>query len=144
MAERCTGHCCRAFTLNLSPDEIVRALWALLTSDDNAFYDDEGELRHVTWRDFEQIALMVVPLGRLMVPPGVTWFPQGEPPFWFYTCRNLLPSGDCGVYETRPSMCSQFPYADRGHVCPYDACTARFDPPVEVGEVHKKEAADAA
>lgn len=37
-----------------------------------------------------------------------------------YRCKNVLPNGDCGIYETRPGMCSGFPY---GRDCQYAACT---------------------
>src|SRR6185369_5339410 len=43
-----------------------------------------------------------------------------DQPRWWYSCRNLLPSGDCGIYSSRPQMCRAYPY-DEG--CQYAACT---------------------
>ena len=39
----------------------------------------------------------------------------------YYRCKNLLANGDCGVYETRPKMCSEYPY---GGTCDYKECTS--------------------
>lgn len=42
----------------------------------------------------------------------------------FYTCKNLLTNGDCGIYETRPKMCREYPHYGRaGALCRYSTCT---------------------
>jgi Fe-S-cluster containining protein len=30
----------------------------------------------------------------------------------YYTCKNLSPAGDCVVYESRPTMCRDYPYGN--------------------------------
>lgn len=39
-----------------------------------------------------------------------------------YSCKNQLPSGDCGIYETRPHMCRHYP---NGRRCEYVMCGSR-------------------
>lgn len=122
--DRCTGHCCRAFVLPVSPDERWRDLWAWLQrgedGDGGQWFDDEGE-RHLPHGEIAQIASMVVPLGRFPYPPGVAHNqrPDGDEPVWWYTCSNLRPDGNCGIYATRPDMCRDYPY---GRVCQYTDC----------------------
>lgn len=89
---RCTGHCCKRFTLPYDPDELV---------------DKKAIIR-----DGEQISGMAVHLESN---------DQGH----FYTCLNLQPGGDCGVYEARPRMCRNFPY---GKACPFPDCTMTVQP----------------
>jgi Fe-S-cluster containining protein len=99
---RCTGHCCRCFPLPYGPEELQ---------------EKKGSAE-----DGEQIAAMVVYVG---LRHTSTESNEGVPPanpLHFYSCSNLLPSGDCGVYETRPEMCRGFPYEGE---CGYTACTAR-------------------
>lgn len=92
---RCTGHCCRRFRTESIPGLQVR--------------------RNAGEAEAAYLLNMLVPLG----PPE-----QATPYFLFgsqwYTCRHLQPSGDCGAYEARPSMCRDYPY---GHACCFDGCT---------------------
>lgn len=44
-----------------------------------------------------------------------------DKPIHYYNCKNLLPSGDCGIYSTRPTMCSDYPY---GKSCVNPDCQA--------------------
>ena len=39
-----------------------------------------------------------------------------------FTCARLQENGDCGIYETRPRMCTDFPY---GRPCDVQGCTRR-------------------
>ena len=70
-------------------------------------------------QDGEQIAAMVVLI------------PESDPPR--FTCRNLQPNGDCGVYEARPAMCRDFPYDRRCGVpgCTWASRCGRPDDPPE-------------
>lgn len=97
---RCTGHCCRAFPLPLTPEEIA---------------DPEHMARFI---DGPQIAAMVRYIGP--APPGSTGGHHS------YSCTSLTDSGDCGIYEDRPVMCRDFPY---GRTCTVDGCTRTPDPP---------------
>ncbi len=95
MGDRCTGRCCRGFSLPYSPTGLASRAAA-------------GGIE-----DGEQIAAMVIPLGESPTLPG----------HWRYDCRNLLPSGDCAVYESRPRMCSRYPYGRHcihGDECEWD------------------------
>lgn len=58
--------------------------------------------------EIEEIAAMVIPLD------------PAEGVAHYYTCKNLLPNGDCGIYQTRPVLCSAYPY---GRTCRYSDCT---------------------
>jgi len=96
--DRCTGHCCRCFSLPYGPDELAT--------------------RKARIKDGEQIVAMVRYLGRT-VPPGMPHQRNESSSDHYYTCTNLLANGDCGIYETRPGMCRNFP--DDGP-CPYPQC----------------------
>jgi Fe-S-cluster containining protein len=50
--------------------------------------------------------------------PEIVSRTSGESLHW-YTCTKLQPNGDCGIYETRPLLCREFPY---NNPCPYKAC----------------------
>lgn len=108
--ERCAGHCCRVFSLPYGPGELAEVA---------------GKVR-----DGEQIAAMVIYLGH----GPASAFPGAPPldPSHFYTCSNHDPvTGDCRAYESRPSMCSDFPY---GKPCPYPECAVphyTIDVPVQ-------------
>ena len=40
-----------------------------------------------------------------------------------FTCANVLPNGNCGIYERRPEMCRRFPFCgDRDAICPFPDC----------------------
>lgn len=94
MSDRCTGHCCRAFTLPY-PYDVMQA-------------------RASEIQDGEFIADMIRPLDH-----GPEWDPT-RPGHW-YTCRHLdTETGDCRAYEQRPWMCSEYPY---GRQCEHPGCT---------------------
>jgi uncharacterized protein len=92
MGDRCTGHCCRRFKIRMSIEEIQTAA--------------EKPDAHP---DFVKVSAMVRPLE--IDPDGG----------WWYTCRHLQPNGDCGIYESRPLMCSDYPY--NGGKCEFEGCT---------------------
>ena len=125
--DRCTGHCCRAFTLPWSPAELQVLLadyrrWRRLG------LPPKGGRKLL--RDVQKITDMIIHLGRF---PAAEWpapyrpevragVPPDEGHRDFYTCRHLLPDGNCGDYERRPQVCRDFPYR---HPCQYAPCTWR-------------------
>lgn len=77
-------------------------------------------------QDIETIFPNLSPLGFGPHPHGEVV--TQEPRHW-YRCKALKDNGDCGIYATRPRMCSEYPYGDR---CKYTSCTwdrARSDNP---------------
>lgn len=68
--------------------------------------------------DIHLIAPMVIYLGESW------WDIQGErreAPGHYYTCKHYdCSSQNCGIYEHRPRMCSEYPY---GRDCNYLDCT---------------------
>lgn len=125
--ERCTGHCCRAFTIpGMDPDMLAwqPELWRM---------QRRGEPLPAGARigiESDVIAKMVVPLGVFArVPttgePVVHVDGSGPAAGMFYTCRNLLPNGNCGIYSRRPAMCREYPY--RGDRCVFRGCTRRCE-----------------
>lgn len=113
---RCTGHCCKAFSLPLSPENLA----------------DEVRLGfHSRISEIGTIADMVIYLGKgwmdvvtASFTPVYTANSPGDPtrPGYIYTCRHLRPNGDCGIYAVRPAMCKDYPY---GSTCRFDRCTAK-------------------
>lgn len=97
---RCTGHCCRGFNVPVIEAygglDKFRAAWA-----DEA--DSEARI----------IADMLTPLPKATIDDPQT-----------YDCKHhKAATGDCGIYATRPRMCSAFPYD--GQPCEKPGCTRR-------------------
>lgn len=114
---RCSGHCCKRFFLPLSPAELEKAVEAVQRKERGEPYvwiDRYGQERGLfgTKQDIETITDMVIVVEEKLVDGDRSYF---------YTCKNLQPNGDCGIYETRPRMCSDYPYGK--HPCPYPGCT---------------------
>ena len=111
---RCTGHCCRLFTIPASPEDLA-----------------EQEARHAAlarreapdgpaYTDGPQIAAMVTYVGWFDRSP-VTGGPGGG---HFYSCNNLGEDGNCRIYDERPSMCREYPYRE---LCQFQGCTMRMN-----------------
>lgn len=104
MGNRCTGACCKRIWLP---------------------YSTRAEIAASGGPDAERIAAMVIPLeDQFTAPDGEPVSPQRG---IFLTCRNLQPNGDCSIYESRPSMCREFPNGFRcscGDLCEWDEAKA--------------------
>jgi Fe-S-cluster containining protein len=95
---RCTGHCCRGFSLEY-PLAAVQEEYAL-------------------WQRDPALATRlpdIGTIGEMLIPLGV--FRKQE----LFTCRHLSPAGNCTIYETRPRMCRDFPGP---RPCPYRNCAS--------------------
>lgn len=105
--QRCTGDCCRKFSLPFTPKEL-RDLFT-------------GRKKHkYNIAEMKQIVLMVkfLETSRIHVNGKVV-----ENDIQYYTCRNLnKETGDCKIYEHRPRMCSSYPYKRK---CEYPGCTRK-------------------
>lgn len=113
---RCTGHCCRRFTLSVEP----QYLWRLIYSVRSARDDDD------MIRDNVEIARMVIPLEdkQPIACPPTDLMDQHH-----YTCRHF-DGRDCTIYEQRPYMCREHPVDNTNHgKCTYQGCTFRERPP---------------
>ena len=120
MNTRCSGHCCRAFYLPFSHEEL-RANWRAWR--DGTFARGETDVfgRGVL-QDIDLIYPMVRPLGhpRHSPAPLKNTKADGSAPGHYYTCVHLRADGDCGIYADRPAMCRDYPY---GIECNYAECT---------------------
>ena len=107
MSDRCTGHCCRDFSLPYSPEEI-EAMRLSVTKWDAAGNEAIAHIYpHAVFNDLGTIAAMVQYRGEH----------DGR---HRYNCAHLSENGDCAIYERRPSMCVRYPYSRR---CQHDGCT---------------------
>ena len=116
MGRRCLGHCCREFTLEHSPAELAEAYRLHLHGQD-------------TILDIDIIFPMVQYLG-------FRWGPDGSERAHYYACRWLDDeSGDCRIYEHRPTMCRVYPETGKCgyHECAWDAVRATPDELVQLG-----------
>lgn len=99
---RCSGQCCHGFTLSATPGVLAAR---------RAAGDEEAA----------ELLGMIVYLDTTQ---------QGDDePFIRYSCRNLQENGDCGIYDSRPSMCRRYPYCG---VCRFAGCTWDAVKPVEM------------
>jgi Fe-S-cluster containining protein len=102
LKHRCSGACCKCFWLSESIEEIEKS-----------YKRFTGELKDngVVFNEIDIVYPMLIP-----VPP-----PKGacKDHYW-YTCKHLKSDNNCGIYNTRPKMCSEYPY---GAKCNYKNCT---------------------
>lgn len=126
--DRCTGHCCRHFVLEMSPDELWEAYrrWLyggaeelFMKPQTHSVYLRADNCYGRVFRDIHLVAPMVRYLG-FMEPPIKLINPDGTPQkAHYYTCKHLAENGDCSIYEHRPDMCRQYP---NGHQCEFAEC----------------------
>lgn len=116
--ERCSGNCCERFNLPYSPEEFERKL-------------KEHRSGRIHLQDIEVIQPLLVYLGMSDIYCTGEQMRGGET--HFYTCKHYdKETHNCGIYDKRPRMCSEFPYPDsrtgslRG-VCPYPQCTRKTE-----------------
>jgi len=107
---RCTGHCCKAFTLPVTPQEVFIALLSSVLGYEHKYSVGERGV------DNMKLFSLLVYVGTEPLR-GV----PGGPGAHYYTCKALAPSGDCSIYDSRPYTCRDYPY---GMVCKYIGCTA--------------------
>jgi len=136
MGDRCTGHCCKNFFLPFEPGRLyVEAAnhkrWKAWLTEHRANIDmndrstwtpqldgttPPANARASHYEEIEQIADLAIYVGYLH---PVTGEEAGEGRGW-YSCRHLQSNGDCGIYDSRPRMCRDYPY---GQACKDVACT---------------------
>lgn len=128
MGDRCTGLCCKHFTLPWSPAHLnalveyelyVRNCRTLGAPIEERFW--EGQRLSLFFDDIVKIRDMVIYLGYRTPMAEVASHLEDvrHESKHRYTCKNLQPDGNCGIYATRPDMCSSFP---SGAGCDWAAC----------------------
>lgn len=133
-SDRCTGHCCMAFRLPLSPKELA-AKAAEPKPDMRRVPPGRRARDRALYADVQTIADMVVYLGEHPRNPVALTNQPGESrvgvdgkvaiAHW-YTCIYF--DGDtrnCTIHRERPYMCRDFPY---GRPCEFRACTWKSGP----------------
>jgi Fe-S-cluster containining protein len=128
--KRCKGHCCRAFFLPCSPEELeahyhrwleyrsaIRCLTSL-TMDSKRVHMPELNVI----QDIHLIYPMVRYLGAFKRPPYREVVSTGDSVLkHYYTCKHFDPkTSNCTIYAIRPVMCRDYPY---GRGCNYADCT---------------------
>lgn len=115
MGDRCTGHCCRAFYLPWGPDRLKQQLKEI--DEGRSFVTSTGP-QSDAHAEFRQVAEMVIYIGFQKNPDNKD---PNQQPGHYYTCKNYDgEKGQCKIYETRPNMCRNYPYASP---CGYSSCT---------------------
>lgn len=110
MGDRCTGHCCRAFTLPRSPEELAEGYRAWLHQVPGANLVHDIHLIYPMVRHLRLYhAGEVAPDGKVV-----------DQDRHYYRCVHVAENGDCGIYADRPDMCRSYP---DGNPCTYAACT---------------------
>ncbi|MGE5681830.1 MAG: YkgJ family cysteine cluster protein [Bacillota bacterium] len=108
---RCKGHCCRAFTLPYSPEELEGLK--------NKTICEESDFYKVP-RIVEYIGSFAFDVAGNLLPYEMYW----------YTCKHFnKETGDCMNYENRPYMCKDFPYwgSYRLKSCTYRECEMKVE-----------------
>lgn len=130
--DRCTGDCCRRFYLPYSPQELddwygrwLAALAEGKAGDDTEIHLIAPMVRFVglgpgpAFRADESIESYDPVVAEKTDEDGTVV--AATPLHHYYTCVNLGPTGDCGIYERRPRMCREYPYS---RPCQYAGCTS--------------------
>lgn len=99
---RCVGDCCRCFSLEFPLQKV--------SEEYQKFKVDPAS---ATIPNVDIIHDMLIPLGKV----------RGQE---IFTCKHLGANGDCGIYETRPKMCRDFPGPDP---CKYRNCASHGPQP---------------
>ena len=131
---RCSGHCCTAFTMRISKNDIrnfieKRKKDPLTNKFDLEFATEEPfymNLAGYPTEYFEKLLNMLVDQDRRLngskSPSGGSDLFDLEANSGFYTCKNLCTeTGNCKDYENRPDFCQDYPV--RG-TCHYEGCTS--------------------
>lgn len=95
---RCTGHCCRGFSLEHPLAEV--------------------KAEYERWKRNPSSAKLIPDIGTIapmLIPLGIF---RGQE---LFTCRHLAKEGNCRIYERRPRMCRDFPGPSP---CPYRNCSS--------------------
>lgn len=116
---RCTGHCCRRFSLPLTIEEIqIENEKALIWVQAGR----TGARPRFDPEEIQKVASMVIPT---------------DDPYLFNCKHHNAETGDCMNYENRPELCRDYPY---GRACNFAACTweeAR-NPPINIRRPMRK------
>lgn len=127
--KRCTGHCCEYIDIPLSPADLAVALerhetwrrWGAPPTADECECDESVgfECRpcaeHLDWQPVPPIPQHVE-----IIAPMLTHIETVDGRA-YYSCNNFdTETRDCLIYETRPDMCSNYPY---GRGCTQPECT---------------------
>lgn len=131
VTSRCTGHCCKDFTLPISPMQF--AWWAKLVKlgKKPIFWRLYGPRRSfgdmargaVTNHIPEEIAKVADMVIFKFASKTCLGNPGRKIPhlLYHYTCRHFdEKSGNCTNYANRPDMCRSYP---NGGMCKYKGCT---------------------
>lgn len=133
-ATRCMGHCCADFTLPYSPEELRSRYLAWRRGGDTELRmgSTTSAARDPIPEDIHLIYPMLLHLGQFHSPndayvnppnPSVEATYSDHHPPHHYTCKHFdSETGNCGIYEIRPAMCRNYPYAS---TCNYAGCTWR-------------------
>ena len=113
---RCTGHCCKSFTLSSGGPYWTRKEVQQMIDDDNSGEIDLGDHNR-------QVVNMAIPIEDKEYADGEDdRMPLGAP-YTLFTCKNFdVDTNDCKIYETRPNMCVK---AGEDDSCSYEECTFR-------------------
>jgi hypothetical protein len=127
MTDRCTGACCRDFTLPYSYEE-MRRRWKhrlqlrLGIAPKEPPTNDKGFWMG-TCEDDLKVFPLLIPLGKYV---STHYVDRGNTDrkgidVHHYSCAKVLPNGDCGIYgkPERPDLCAVYP---NGGKCAYKAC----------------------
>lgn len=110
---RCTGHCCRAFTVDMK---------ALSWQYENVLLKRAFDIQLTEHEaDIEMIAEMLCEPAKFCH--------IGFDDVQRFSCKNLnQETGDCMAYAERPKMCWNYPY---GGMCEYRECQMESREPFE-------------
>lgn len=124
--ERCTGHCCRRFSLPIPWMKVKMIKKAIARGIQDIPTGKPFRTWNIASEDFQKTMDMLIPLGEFREE---VQFQRGhrsrknEERQYHYTCRHY-DGRNCTIYESRPAMCRNYP---DGRKCQYRGCTRRTE-----------------
>lgn len=125
MGDRCTGHCCRFFTMGdpVSLTDHLKEKAVLLDGEITSKEDEDARSNAKKLLDMLLYRGLLKANPLLRTPCSVKT--ENVDKYWhFWTCKYVVEHEDgtasCGNYENRPDMCKRFPY---GKECEFPGCT---------------------
>lgn len=116
---RCSGHCCRSFTITTTIERLKECAEYVEAVKRGDVSVPRPDVLLTPTEDLLMVSRMLESLGTHDRNPEFPHEPveRAQP---FYRCKNLTGSGDCAIYDRRPKMCSDYAAM---FVCQYSVCT---------------------
>ncbi len=118
LGRRCNGDCCKYFFLPFSPEELKEEEY--LARKEIYFAQIAGHWVKLCKYDPKELIQVAEMVRFIESKPSST---NPKITNHYYYCTKQLSNGNCGIYATRPRLCSDYPSYNIDNKCKYPNCT---------------------